>query len=67
MAKYTWTEEWLKLRKGAGMSEGPREAEQEEKHRRLNIPPCCISHQIELDYDALENCNNVMEMYIDIL
>ena len=49
------------------MSEGPREAEQEEKHRRLNILPCCISHQIELDYDALENCNNVMEMYIDKL
>ena len=36
---------------------GPREGEQEEKHRKLNIPSCWSSHHTELDYDALEKCN----------
>ena len=38
-----------------------KQKEQEEKHQRLNT-----NHHIELDYDALEYCNNFMEMYIDI-
>ena len=45
----------------------PSEGEQEEKYRRLNIPLCCISRHIELNFDALKNCNYFMEMYIDKL
>ena len=55
------------MREGGWMSLGPKEGVQEEKHQLLNIPPCCVSNHIELNFDALENCNYFKETYIDKL
>ena len=55
---YVSDKNWEKGGGGGGCKDlGPREGEQEEKHRKLNIPPCWSSPHIELDYDALEKCN----------